>query len=451
MSETKANLLLRNVRRIGENGAIDPSPCDVRIEDGKIAAIGPELVGNGLAELDLGGAAVVPGLFDLHVNLREPGGEDAETIASGSRAAAAGGFTAVAAMPSTPTPNDTRAVIDLIHERTRGTCGTKVHPVAAITKGLDGKQLTEMWELADTGAVAVSDDGHATASSEVLRRGMEYARMCGLPVLVHCDDADLRGRGVMHEGFVSTTLGLRGIPSACEEIVLARNLSIAALTGCRVHVQHVSSEGGVEMIRRAKERGLAVTAEVTAHHLTFTDEALREYDPRFKCNPPLREERDRAALRRGVMDGTIDVIVSDHFPHTRVATDVEFDRAPFGVAGLESTVSAAYAVLVEEEGWALGSFVRALSSRPREILGLSVPTLSVGECADLTVLDLAARRTIQAETFESRGRNCPFVGWSLPVAVRLTVSMGTVTFQEPVGSERGGTGTSAVAVGENQR
>jgi dihydroorotase len=446
----KTDLLLRNVRLLREGGQPDPDLSDLRIEDGRITAIGPELVGSGLREFHMGGALVVPGLFDLHVNLREPGGEDAETIASGARAAAAGGFTGLACMPSTPTPNDTRAVIDLIHERARGACGTRIHPVAALTKGLEGKQLTEMWELAETGAVAVSDDGRATVSSEVMRRGMEYASMCGLPIMAHCDETELRGHGVMHEGFVSTTLGLRGIPTACEEIGLARNLALAAFTGCRLHVQHLSTAVGVDQVRRAKQQGLAVTAEVTPHHLWFTAEALRGYDPRFKTNPPFREEADRDALRRGLVDGTIDVIASDHFPHTHVSTDVEFDRAPFGVIGLETAVSAAYAVMVEDAGWSLGAFFRTLSERPRELLGLPVSGIKVGEVADLTVLDLRARRTIQAREFESMARNCPFDGVELPVKVRLTIAAGQLTFEEPGQVQWGGSQASAVPAREGQ-
>lgn len=437
MPTEKIDLLLRHVRVLAGSGQIAPGTVDLRIEGGKITALGPELIGDGLREFDAAGALAVPGLFDLHVNLREPGGEDAETIASGARAAAAGGFTGVASMPSTPTPNDTRAVIDLIHERARTACGTSIHPVAALTRALAGKQLTEMWEMAETGAVAVSDDGHASVSSEVMRRGMEYATMCGLPLMVHCDDADLRGKGVMHEGFVSTTLGLRGIPIACEEIGLARNLALAAFTGCRLHVQHLSTARGVELVRAAKERGLPVSAEVTPHHLWFTDEALRDYDPRFKTNPPFRDASDREALRRGLVDGTIDVIASDHAPHTSVATDVEFDRAPFGVVGLETAVSAAYAVLVAEAGWGLGAFVRALSTRPRELLGIPASRLAVGEVADLTLLDLEARRVVRAAEFESMARNSPFEGVELPVRVRLTVAAGRITFEEPGIPDRG--------------
>ena len=446
----KTDLFLRNARLLLGSGQPDGNLCDLRIEGGRITAIGPELVGNGLREIDLGGALVVPGLFDLHVNLREPGGEDAETIASGARAAAAGGFTGLACMPSTPTPNDTRAVIDLIHERARSACGTAIHPVAAMTKGLEGKQLTEMWEMAETGAVAVSDDTRATVSSEVMRRGMEYASMCGLPVMVHCDEPELRGRGVMHEGFVSTTLGLRGIPIACEEIVLARNLALAAFTGCRLHVQHLSTAAGVDLVRRAKQRGLAVSAEVTPHHLWFTSESLRGYDPRFKTNPPFREEEDREALCRGLVDGTIDVIASDHFPHTQVATDVEFDQAPFGVIGMETAVSAAYSVLVQDSGWNQGSFFRAFSDHPRGLLGLPPTRIAVGELADLTALDPRARRMIRSTEFETMARNCPFEGIELPVRVRLTIAGGRVTFQEPERTERGGSATLVVPTGEEQ-
>ncbi len=442
-------LILRGVEIVDPLVDGPSGPVCIRVERGLITEIGSEVHAENVPVLDLEGHTVVPGLLDLSANLGEPGAEDTETIETAALAAAAGGFTGIASMPNTPTPNDSRAVTDLIRDRARAACGTRVHPVGALTRNDEGKQLTEMWELADGGAVAVSDIGGATESNDVMRRGMEYARMCDLPVFVHCDERGLRGRGVMHEGFLSTTLGLRGIPAPAEEIHIARSLSLAAHTGCRLHVQHLSTARGVELVRRAKIRGLPVTAEVSPHHLVFTDEAVRGYDTRFKTNPPLRSADDRAALRAGLLDGTIDVIASNHHPHSQVVTDVEFDRAPFGVTGLETSFSAGYQAMVIEEGMDLRRFLELYTCRPRGVLRLPESKVARSEVADFTVLDLRARRKIVASEFKSLASNCPFVGTELPVRTRLTVAGGRLTFDT-----RQATGTpdpTALTMGEDLR
>jgi len=417
------SIVLRGAKIVDPDGA-RPGTWDLWIEKGVLRGIGAEIRRPDLASIDLGGRTVVPGLFDMHVNLREPGGEDAETIATGAEAAARGGFTAIACMPSTPVPNDTRAVIDLIHVRAHAACGVRIHPVGAITKGLQGEQLTEMWELKDTGAVAVSDDGFPTESSEVMRRGMEYASMCDLPVLAHCDDRQLRGNGVMNEGYWSTVLGLRGIPVAAEEVAVARNIALAELTGCKLHILHLSTARGVELVRQAKSRELPVTAEVSPHHLTFVDDAVREYEARFKMNPPLRTESDRAALRSAILDGTIDAIATDHAPHTNVAIEVEFDQAPFGVIGLDTGFAASYRVLAGEEDADLALWIDRLTWTPRRILGLEPNRIEEGQVADLTVLDLEASGTVDPQNFGSLARNCPFNGETLPTEVVATVAEG---------------------------
>ncbi|MBK8229974.1 MAG: dihydroorotase [Candidatus Eisenbacteria bacterium] len=419
-------MLLRNVRVVDPDGS-ENGNRDLLLRDGVIEAIGVRLDAGGAPSIDLEGCAVLPGLFDMHVHLREPGGEDAETIGSGALAAARGGFTGLACMPNSKVRIDQRAVIDLVLNRAREGCGTAVHPIAGVTVNLDGQQLTEMMELKEAGAVAVSDDGFPVDSSEVMRRGMEYARMCGLPVLGHCEDRALKGKGVMHEGYWSTVLGLRGIPAACEEIGIARDLALAALTGVRFHVCHVSTRRGVDLVRQAKQRGLAVTAETAPHYLTLTDECLRTYDSSFKMNPPLRTWEDVQALRAAVLDGTIDAIATDHAPHTPLAKDGELDLAPFGVIGLETSLGVSLKALVHEEGMSLEDLVRRMAVAPRRILGLPGGSLRIGEPADLCVVSLDEEWTVDPSHFASLSRNCPFAGWKLRGKVLLTVANGRTT------------------------
>jgi dihydroorotase len=426
MWSSARSILLRNLQVVDPEGE-KRGICDLWIKDGILEALAPSLPVVDAVTADLDGAAVMPGFFDMHVHLREPGGEDAETIRTGALAAARGGFTGVACMPNSPVRIDNRAVIDLIKARAREACGTRIYPVAAMTRNLEGHDLTEMAELREAGAVAISDDGFPVDSSEVCRRGMEYARMCGLPVLAHCEDRTLKGQGVMHEGYWSTILGLRGIPSACEEIGVARDLLLAELTGCTLHVCHVSTRGGIEQVRRAKEKGLKVTAETAPHYLTLTDESLRGYDSSFKMNPPLRTPPDLAALRSAVKDGTCDAIATDHAPHPPESKDGELDQAPFGVIGLETSFGVSYRAMVEQERLPLEDLVRRMAVTPRRILGVSGGRLELGQPADLTVIDLAWEWTVDPTHFASLGRNCPFAGWTLKGKVLMTVAQGTIT------------------------
>jgi dihydroorotase len=423
---TLDSIVLRNLRVVDPAGE-SRGTSDLWVRHGILEAIGPRLPAAGGPSIDFDGAVVIPGLFDMHVHFREPGDEDSETIASGALAAARGGFTGVACMPNTPVRIDGRSVIELIHARAREACGTRVHPVGAMTRNLEGKELTEMAELKQAGAVAVSDDGHPVESSAVMRRGMEYARMCGLPVLSHSEERSLRGHGVMHEGYWSTVLGLRGIPAACEEIGVARDLALCELTGARLHLCHLSTRGSVALLQRAKEKGLPVTAEVAPHHLTLDHSHLRSYDSSFKMNPPLRTEEDVAVLRAAVKTGLVDVIATDHAPHAPVRKDGELDLAPFGAIGLETSFGVSYRALVEEEGMRLEDLVERMAVAPRRILGLPGGRLEPGEPADFAILDLAWQWTVDPTAFASLSRNCPFAGWTLKGKVLLTVAGGTVT------------------------
>lgn len=420
------SVLLRNLQVLdpaGERRGI----CDLWIKDGILEAMAPGLPAEGAVAVDFDGAAVMPGLFDMHVHFREPGAEDSETIATGALAAARGGFTGVACMANTPVRIDRRAVVDLVLARAREACGTRVHPVGGITRNLEGQELTEMAELKEAGAVAVSDDGHWVQSSDVMRRGMEYAAMVGLPVLSHCEDPGLRGNGVMHEGFVSTVLGLRGIPAASEEIAVARDIALCELTRAPLHICHVSTAGSVERIRRGKEKGLPLTAETAPHYLVLTDEALRGFETCYKMNPPLRTAADVAALRAGVKDGTIDAVATDHAPHAPVYKDVELDQAPFGVIGLETSFGVTHRAMVVESGMKFEDLVSRMAVAPRRILGLPGGRLELGQPADLTVIDLKWEWTVDPGRFASLSRNCPFGGQTLKGKVLLTVAGGRIT------------------------
>src|SRR5881296_1971019 len=331
---------------------IDPSrdldqPADVLIQDGKIAGLGASLgTPDGAEVRDVRGKVVAPGLVDVHVHLREPGNEDVETIATGARAAAAGGFTAVCAMPNTDPVTDNQAAVGFIVRQSLRAGWARVHPIGAISVGQQGGQLAEFGEMVGAGAVAVSDDGRPVASSHLMRTALEYARTFEIPVANHCEDPTLAAGGVMHEGLVSARLGLKGIPAAAEEIMVGRDILLAELTGGRVHLCHLSTRGSVVLMRRAKEQGIRVTAEVTPHHLTLTDHACESYDTHAKMNPPLREAGDIAALRQALKEGVIDCIASDHAPHAYDAKEAAFDDAPFGIVGLETAFAVAYTELV---------------------------------------------------------------------------------------------------------
>ena len=401
---------------------------DLLIEDGKIVSIG-KIRGSADETIDAANLLVVPGLVDMHVHLREPGDDEEETIASGAAAAAAGGFTSVACMPNTDPPIDSRSAAEFVYQQAARAGAANVFPIGAITKGRRGEELSEMGSLVAGGAVAFSDDGDSVADSGLMRRGLEYAKMFGRPIISHCEDKSLSGDGNVNESEVSAILGFDGMPAAAEEIMIWRDIRIAELTGGRLHVAHVSTAGAVELIRVAKAKGLSVSAEATPHHLLLTDELVKTFDSNYKMNPPLRTARDAAALREGLRDGTIDAIASDHAPHTPEEKEVEFTYAPYGVIGLESTLAMVLSELVGEgEGKLdLGTAIRAMTQAPARILGLGRKgTLAVGSDADVTIIDLAARWEIDPAAFKSKARNCPFAGRRVKGKAAATIVGGRV-------------------------
>ncbi|MFH1732174.1 MAG: dihydroorotase [Planctomycetota bacterium] len=359
--------------------------------------------------IDASGMIVSPGLIDMHVHLREPGMEAEETIASGSAAAVAGGFTSVACMPNTNPTIDNEASAEFVLLQAERAGLANIYPIGAVTKGRKGEELSEIGQLSRGGVVAFSDDGFPVSNAEMMRRGLEYTNMFGKTVIEHCEDMDLSGDGVINEGTLSTTLGLEGIPNASEEVAIARNLILARQAGANLHIAHVSTAGGVELIRTAKRNGTSVTAEATPHHFTLTDECVRTYDPVYKMNPPLRTQADVDAIRAGLRDGTIDVIASDHAPHSTEKKQLEFTAAPFGVIGLESALPVAVTELIGEVlDWP--QLIAKLTWNPARILGINKGSLRPGSDADVTIIDPYVAWTIDVAKFRSRSRNCPFDG-----------------------------------------
>jgi len=414
---------------------IDPSQghdavADLLMADGRIAGLGQGLgVPDGAEIVDARAKVVAPGLIDLHVHLREPGREDVETVATGARAAAAGGFTAVCPMPNTDPVTDNQAAVGFIGKQAQAAGAARVYPIAAISLGQKGQQLAEFGELVGAGAVAVSDDGHPVVSSHLMRMALAYARTFDIPVADHCEDPTLKANGVMHEGLVSTRLGLRGIPAAAEEIMVARNLLLAELTGGHIHLCHMSTRGSVELIRRAKEKGVRVTAEVTPHHLTLTDEACEGYNTNAKMNPPLREAADVAALRAGVKDGTIDVIATDHAPHHYDAKEREFDDAPFGIIGLETALGLGITELVRGGVLTLAELIDRMSTAPARAFHLPGGSLKRGGPGDVVIFDPEARWRVDPDRFYSKSRNTPFAGRELAGRVVRTFVAGLTVFR----------------------
>ena len=414
---------------------IDPAQnineiTDILIMDGKIAALGTDLSADGAEIIDLTGKYVVPGLIDMHVHLREPGLEYKEDIYTGTRAAALGGFTSIACMPNTKPVIDNITGIEYVKGRASSVGAVNVYPIGAITKGSEGSELAEIGDMVQSGAVAVSDDGKPVSNAQVMRLALEYTKMFGIPVIAHSEDQHLADGGQMHEGFVSTVLGLKGIPSVAEEIMIARDCMLAEYTGGRLHVAHVSTAGAVEIIRQAKARGVNVTAEVTPHHLTLTDEAVRSFSSSTKVNPPLRTITDIEALAAGLADGTIDVIATDHAPHAFEDKDVEYKYAPFGISGLETAVGLILEALVHDGIMSLQDVIKAMTLRPAQILGIDKGTLKVGKDADVTALDLNREWTIDPARFVSKGRNSPYAGVHVKGQAVLTIVAGEVVMQE---------------------
>jgi dihydroorotase len=426
------DLLIRNGRVIDPANGVD-APGDVLVQAGRIARVGPRLEAPpGTETVDAGGRVIAPGLIDIHVHLREPGQEYKETIATGTRAAAAGGFTAVACMANTQPVNDTRAVTDYILAEARARGVVRVYPIGAVTRGLGGREMAELGELAEAGCVAYSDDGRPVMNSVLLRRALEYAQAFGRPIVSHAEDLALAEGGVMHEGFVSTDLGLRGIPAAAEEIMVARDVALAELTGTPIHVAHVSTAAAVRLLRDAKARGVPVTGEVTPHHLLLTDESLRTYDANAKMAPPLRSKRDVEACREALADGTLDAIATDHAPHALADKEVELDHAANGIVGLETAVALCLTHLVRERVLDLPTLIGRLTAGPARVLGLPGGSLAPGTPGDVTVLDLAREHAIEPARFRSKARNTPFGGWACVGAPWMTVVGGRIVMREGV-------------------
>src|SRR6185503_17136611 len=423
------DLCLRGGRIIDPGRGVD-AEADVILKDGVVARSGKGIaagLGADVRVIDVRGKWVVPGFIDLHTHLREPGHEYKEDIQTGTRAAAAGGFTAVCAMPNTTPPNDSRAVTELIVRRARDVGMVRVYPVGAISKGLAGEALSEMGELKEAGCVAVSDDGHPVMNAELMRRAMEYARTFGLTIVQHCEDLSLSADGAMNEGAIATRAGIRAQPTSAESAMVARDLELCALTGARYHVAHVSAADSVRLVRDAKRRGLPVTCEVTPHHLTLTDEACARYDTHAKCNPPLRAATDVAALREALADGTIDAIATDHAPHSPVEKEVEFEQAAFGIIGLETAVPLVLE-LVRSGALTPSAFVERLSAGPAALFGLPGGTLAAGAPADVTVIDPQATWTCEPAALRSRSRNTPFAGRTLAGKAVLTIVGGAIVY-----------------------
>ena len=413
---------------------VDPSQDydavgDLLITEGKIEALGRELSApDGADVLEVTGKVVAPGLVDIHVHLREPGREDAETVATGAHAAAAGGFTSVCAMPNTDPVTDNQAAVGFIVKQGEAAEAARVYPIGAISIGQKGEHLAEFGELIHAGAVGVSDDGHPVVSSHLMRTALEYSLTFGIPVADHCEDPTLFKGGAMHEGLVSSRLGLKGIPSAAEEIMVARNIMLAELTGGHVHLLHMSTRGSVDLIRRAKDRGVNVTAEATPHHFTLTDAACEDYDTNAKMNPPLREQDDVAAVRQGLKDGTLDAIATDHAPHHYETKERDFDDAPFGVVGLETALGLGLTELVEGGVLTLPELVIRMSTAPARVYSLPAGTLARGAQADVVVFDPAARWTVDPKRFRSKSHNTPFAGRELIGKVEYTIVGGKLVF-----------------------
>jgi len=412
---------------------IDPgrlnAVADILIEDGKIAAVGQHLTApRGSTIIEAKDRLVLPGFVDLHVHFREPGFEYKETIQSGAAAAVAGGFTTVCCMPNTNPVNDNQAITEFMLDRAREAGLANVLPIGAITKGSEGKELAEIGDLRRAGCVAISDDGRPVMNSLVMRRAMEYALAFDVPVVDHCEDLHLAEGGCMNEGLVSTELGLPGMPAAAEDVMVARNVALAELTGARLHLAHISTEGSVRMVREAKSRGIKVTAEACPHHFTITEEVVRGYNTHAKMNPPLRTWKDVQAIKEGLRDGTIDAIATDHAPHATQEKQQGFTDAPFGIVGLETAWPLTLA-LVEEGILSIESAVERLSTAPAKAFGLSKGTLAVGADADVVVADPQESWEVDPAKFRSKSRNTPFAGWKVKGRIKTTIVGGRVVFE----------------------
>ncbi|MBS1963613.1 MAG: dihydroorotase [Bdellovibrionales bacterium] len=424
-------LLIKNARIVDPSQRMNQEG-DIWIEDGRVRAIekpGQIPARPGMRVIDAKGKIAMPGLIDLHVHLREPGLEYKESIETGTRAAAAGGFSSVACMANTSPVNDTPYVTAYIREKAKAVAACRVHIVGAVTKGLKGEELAEIGGMIQEGALALSDDGMPVMNSYLMRKAMDYAKAFGVPIISHAEDANLVGKGVMNESALSNELGLRGIPAAAEEIMIAREVALARLTRCPVHIQHISTAIGLEHVRRAKDDGLPVTAEASPHHLTLTEECVRTYDTSYKMSPPLRTEKDVEALRDGVKTGLIDAIATDHAPHGVIDKAVEFGEASNGIIGLQTAVPVTFA-LVHDGIISLDRWVESLTLAPAKLLKLSLGTLKAGAAADLTLLDPIREWTFTQDENHSKSQNSPYLGHKLRGKVLLTLVDGIAKYSE---------------------
>lgn len=418
---TYSKLLIQNARVVDPRQKLDEQ-LDLLIENGRVQRIAKHLDATEETIYDATGLVLTPGLIDVHVHLREPGQEEKETIATGTAAAAMGGFSSVACMPNTVPPLDNESQIQYVMMKARSDAYVRVYPIGAVTKGQEGKELTNFGAMMRAGCVAISDDGKPIDNAQLFRRAMEYAKTFGLPLIDHCEDPSLFKGGVMNEGARSTLLGLKGIPRQAEYVMVARNIALCELTGGQLHLAHLSTKESVALVREAKKRGLPISAETCPHYFTLTEEAVGQYNTHAKMNPPLRTEADRLAVLEGIIDGTLEIIASDHAPHTPAQKAREFDMAPFGIIGLETTLPLVLTHLVNNSKMPLVKAIQALTDAPARLFHLPVGHLAVGALADITLIDL--NQPVKVSTFASKSKNSPFVGMTLQGQAIATLVQG---------------------------
>ncbi len=421
-------LLLKNGKLINLEDKVRENK-DILIINNKIAQVGEDLAVDDAQIVDLAGKVIAPGLIDIHVHLREPGFEHKETIETGTKAAAKGGFTSVACMPNTKPVIDKESLVRSVLSIAKEDARVNLYPIGAITKESKGEELAEIGSMNEAGAVAISDDGHSVMNAEVMRLALEYASDFDLPVIVHCEDKNLAGQGVVHQGYYSTITGLNPIPASAEDVIVARDISLAEETGAKLHIAHISTKGSVELVRQAKKRGVNVSCEATPHHFTLTDEEITAFDTATKVNPPLRSEEDVKAIKEGLQDGTIDVIATDHAPHAVEEKDVEYNYAPFGISGIETALGLVITQLVKPGILSLEEAITKLTINPAEVLGLDKGRIEVGRVADLTVIDLEKEWKVEPKDFISKGKNTPFAGFKLTGQAVMTIVGGEIVYK----------------------
>lgn len=422
-------LLIKNGRIIDPANKIN-RVSDILLENGKVSRLTKGIKSNGAKVINVKGMIVAPGLFDMHTHVRQPGREDAEDFITASCAAAKGGFTSITAMPNTNPVCDNRGIVEYIISESRQNAIINIFPIGAITKAQKGEDLAELADMKDAGAVAVSDDGFSVKNAQLMRKALEYSNMFNMPVISHCEDLNLSQSGVMNEGLTSTLLGLLGIPNISESCIVARDIALANFTKAKLHIAHASTKESVELIKQAKEKGINVTAETCPHYFTLTDEAVKGFDTNTKINPPLRTKEDRKAIMEGLKDGTIDVIATDHAPHTKADKDVEFDLAPFGIIGLETALSLAINELVDKKIIKWDELIKKMSYIPSEILGLTNKgRLSIGADADVVIIDPDKKWRFSKETIVSKSKNSPFIGRNFRGATVMTICGGKVVYK----------------------